>query len=117
LRTIEAFRAQWLGAPYALPQMLCALELALQPPPQVVLAGDPRAGDFRALAAVLHERPGPRRVRLCADGGPGQAWLAARVPELAAMRPAAGRAMAYVCENFTCRQPVNDAAALRALLG
>jgi hypothetical protein len=176
LRTIEAFRAQWLGAPYALPQMLCALELALQPPPQVVLAGDPRAGDFRALAAVLHERPGPRRVLLCApfggfdpldklgasrltagklgagDGGAGQAhstgstrsadstgspqaspfdklrvpslsrdsgqaWLAARVPELAAMRPADGRAMAYVCENFTCRQPVHDAAALRVLLG
>ncbi len=125
LRTIEAFRAQWLGAPYALPQMLCALELALQPPPQVVLAGDPRADDFRALAAVLHEQPGPRRVLLCADGGAGQAdsagspqaWLAARVPELAAMRPADGRAMAYVCENFTCRQPVNDAAALRVLLG
>jgi uncharacterized protein YyaL (SSP411 family) len=117
LRTIEAFRAQWLGAPYALPQMLCALELALQPPPQVVLAGDPHAGDFRALAAVLHERPGPRRVLLCADSGPGRAWLAARVLELAAMRPAAGRAAAYVCENFTCRQPVNDAAALRALLG
>jgi uncharacterized protein YyaL (SSP411 family) len=118
LRTIEAFRAQWLGAPYALPQMLCALELALQPPPQVVLAGDPRADDFRALAAVLHERPGPRRVLLCAGAGdPGQAWLAARVPELAAMRPADGRAMAYVCENFTCRQPVNDAAALRVLLG
>jgi uncharacterized protein YyaL (SSP411 family) len=118
LRTIEAFRAQWLGAPYALPQMLCALQPALQPPPQVVLAGDPRAADFRALAAVLHERPGPRRVLLCAGhGDAGQAWLAARVPELAAMRPADGRARAYVCENFTCRQPVNDAAALRALLG
>ena len=149
LRTIEAFRTHWLGAPYALPQLLCALELALQPPPQVVLAGDPRADDFRALAAVLHERPGPRRVQLCApfggsldrpvrqaqgpelaeglgagDGGAGQAhspgsgqaWLAARVPELAAMRPANGRATAYVCENFTCRQPVNDAAALRVLL-
>jgi uncharacterized protein YyaL (SSP411 family) len=155
LRTIEAFRAQWLGAPYALPQMLCALELALQPPPQVVLTGDPGADDFHALARVLHERPGLRRVLLCAmDGGSGQAdsagpfdkprvpslsrdspqgpstgstsspqassgqaWLAARVPELAAMRPADGRARAYVCNNFACQQPVSDAAALRALLG
>jgi uncharacterized protein YyaL (SSP411 family) len=144
LRTIEAFRAQWLGAPYALPQMLCALELALQPPPQVVLAGDPRADEFCALAGVLHERLGPRRVLLCAMGsgsgqanstspfdklrvpslsrdsgqaGSGQAWLAARVPELAAMRPADGSARAYVCNNFACQQPVSDAAALRALLG
>jgi uncharacterized protein YyaL (SSP411 family) len=167
LRTVEAFRAQWLGAPYALPQMLCALELALQPPPQVVLAGEPGADDFRVLAAVLHERLGPRRVLLCADssgtgqapstgstspfdklrvpslsrdspqasfrlrptfakasdgrqgyvGQAPQAWLTERVPELAAMRTADGRAMAYVCNNFTCQQPVNDAAALRALLG
>jgi uncharacterized protein YyaL (SSP411 family) len=132
LRTIEAFRAQWLGAPYALPQMLCALELALQPPSQVVLAGDPKADDFQALAAVLHERLGLRRVLLCAGDGSGQAgstgstsspqarlgqaWLEKRVPELAAMRPADGRARGYVCENFTCRQPVNNAAALRAML-
>ncbi|HSY53723.1 MAG TPA: thioredoxin domain-containing protein, partial [Opitutaceae bacterium] len=117
VRTLEAFRAQWLGASPALPQMLCALELALQPPPQVVLAGDPRAGDFRALAAVLHERPGPRRVLLGVDGGRGQKWLAERAPGLAAMRTAGGRTMAYVCENFACRQPVGDVAALRKLLG
>ncbi|HXA15002.1 MAG TPA: thioredoxin domain-containing protein [Opitutaceae bacterium] len=117
VRTLEAFRAQWLGASPALPQMLCALELALQPPPQVVLAGDPRAEDFRALAAGLHERPGPRRVLLGVDGGRGQKWLLERAPELAAMRPADGRTMAYVCENFACRQPVGDVAALRKLLG
>jgi uncharacterized protein YyaL (SSP411 family) len=144
LRTIEAFRAQWLGASPALPQMLCALELALEPPPQVVLVGDPRADDFRALAAVLHERLGPRRALLglsldkpgtgsfdgfdrftaggfdqlkAGNGGAGRAWLAARVPELAAMRPADGQATAYVCKDFACQQPVGDVAALRALLG
>src|SRR6185436_15343959 len=72
-RTIEAFRGPWTRAPHALPQMLCALELALEPPRHVVLAGDPVAADFQALVAVIHERLGPRRILLAADGGDAQA--------------------------------------------
>ncbi len=115
-RCLEALRAQWTRVPQGLPQMLCALELAFLPPRHVVLAGDPVAADFRALAAVLQERLGPRRVVLAADGGEGQRWLAARAPWLAEMRPVDGRATAYVCEEFTCRAPVTTAGELRALL-
>ncbi len=43
-KTVEAFRAQWSTAPHAQPQMLCALELALDAPRHVVLAGEPAAG-------------------------------------------------------------------------
>jgi uncharacterized protein YyaL (SSP411 family) len=96
-----------------MPQMLCALELALEPPRHVVLAGDPAAEDFRALAAVLSERLGPRRVVLAAEGGAAQAWLAARAPWLAEMRPLDGRATAYVCEEYSCRAPVDAPALLR----
>ena len=115
-RCIEATRGQWLQAPHALPQLLCAREAALQPPRTVVLAGDPRADDFAALTAVLHEKLGARRALLAADGGEGQRWLAARRPYLAAMAPRDGRATAYVCENFACRPPVTEPAALRRLL-
>jgi hypothetical protein len=116
LQTIEALRGQWERSPQALPQLLCALELARQPPRTVVLAGDPQADDFRALAAVLHERLGPRRALLAADGGEGQRWLAGRAPCLAEMKPLGGRATAYVCEDFTCRPPVTEPAVLRRML-
>jgi uncharacterized protein YyaL (SSP411 family) len=116
LRTLEAFRSQWSRSPHALPQMLSALELALAEPRTVVLAGDPAAADFRALAATLATGLGPRRAILAADGGPGQAWLAARRPYLADMRPAGGRATAYVCENFTCHAPITDAPQLQQRL-
>jgi hypothetical protein len=116
LKTIEALRGQWERAPQALPQLLCALELARQPPRTVVLAGDPQADDFRALMAMLHERLGPRRALLAADGGEGQRWLAGRVPYVAEMKPRDGRATAYVCEDFTCRQPVTEPGELRRLL-
>ncbi len=117
LQTIAALRPQWSRLPQALPQMLCAIELALADPRTVVLAGDPRSPDFRALAAVLSERLGLRRAILCADGGPGRAWLATHRPYLADMKPVGGRATAYVCENFACQAPVTVAAELRTLLG
>jgi uncharacterized protein YyaL (SSP411 family) len=99
-----------------MPQMLCALELALEPPRHVVIAGDPGAPDFQALSRVLHEKLGYRRSILAADGGEAQAWLAQRAPWLAEMKPIGGRATAYVCEEFACQAPVSEPEALRALL-
>jgi uncharacterized protein len=114
--TIEAFRAQWTRAPDALPQLLCALEPALEPPRHVVLAGDPAADDFQALVAVLHEKLAARHVLLAVDGGEAQAWLGERAPWLAGMKPIDGHATAYVCEEFACQAPVTSPAELRSLL-
>ncbi len=118
-QVIESFRPQWSRAPHALPQMLCALELALAEPRTVVLAGEPQSREFRLLAAVLHERLGLRRVVLgvpAAVPEPGR-WLAAHRPYLGEMKPVGGRATAYLCENFTCQQPVVETDELRRLLG
>jgi uncharacterized protein YyaL (SSP411 family) len=113
LRTFDAFRSRWAEQPQALPQMLCGLELALDPPRHVVLAGDADAPGFRALADALHAKLGPRRSVIAA---PARAWLAARAPWLANLHPRAGRATAYVCENFTCQPPVEDPADLQRQL-
>jgi uncharacterized protein YyaL (SSP411 family) len=115
-KIFAALRPQWTATPQGLPQLLCAVELVMDAPRTVVLAGDPAAADFRALAAVLAESLGPRRALLCADGGAGQRWLAARRPYLADMKPRDGRATAYVCENFACQAPVTTPAELRAQL-
>ncbi len=117
LKTIDALRSQWSRVPQALPQLLSAFELALTEPRTVVLAGDLAKADFRALAAVVHEKQGLRRVLLCADGAEGQRWLASRRPYLAEMKPLEGRATAYVCEDFSCQRPVTDSAELKRLLG
>ncbi len=116
VRTIAALREQWEKAPHGLPQLLCAMELALEPARQVVFAGDPKSADFQALTGVLWERAGARRSLLAADGGDGQRWLSERAPWLSEMKPVGGRATAYVCEHFTCRPPVTDPAELRRAL-
>jgi uncharacterized protein YyaL (SSP411 family) len=119
LRTIEALRPQWFKAPHALPELLCAIERALEMPRHVVLAGNPQAEDFRALAAVLRGQPGPRRAILATPGGDEAGrWLAKRTAWLDGMKPCeGGRARAYVCEGFACRPPVETPEALRTLLG
>ncbi len=116
LQTIEGLRPQWERAPQALPQMVCAIELALATPRHVVLAGDPAKEDFRALAKVLHEELGPRQTLLAADGAIGQAWLGERLPWVAPMQPLNGRATAYVCQNHACQAPVSTPTELRSML-
>ncbi len=115
-RTIESLRHQWSKMPQALPEMLCAIERALDVPCQAVIAGDPRKADFQALAVIVTGRFGPRRTVLAADGSEGQQWLASRAPWLAEMNPINGNAAAYVCIGETCQAPVTAPEELRALL-
>jgi len=97
--------------------MLCAIERLLAPSRQVVLAGDPGAEDFRALAAVLDEPLSAGWSVLAADGGEGQRWLATRAPWIEAMAPNEGKATAFVCEGHTCEAPATTVEQLRARLG
>lgn len=112
VRCVLAFREQWTRAAHALPQMLCALELALDTPRHVVLAGDPESEDFRALASVAHERLGPRRAVMAA----ATEAVAKEAAWIAAMTPIEGRATAYVCEEYACQAPVTSAEELRRIL-
>jgi len=112
VRGLLAFRAQWERAPQALPQMLCALELALDAPRHVVIAGDPASAEFRALADVVNERLGPRRVVMAA----ATEAIAKEAAWVAAMKPVDGRAAAYVCEDYACQAPATSVEELRRIL-
>jgi uncharacterized protein YyaL (SSP411 family) len=117
-RAVAAFRGRWEEAPHALPQLLCAFEAALEAPRHVVLTGAPGSVGFEELAAVVHEKLGPRRTVLALDApGGARAWFAARAPWLARMGEGDARPTAYVCEEFVCRSPARSPAELRAALG
>ena len=114
LRTIEMLKGQWSRAPHALPQLLCAFELALTEPRTVVLAGDAQSPEFNALAAVLHERLELRRAILTVDDTARDADAEEMVERahrayLADFKSIDGKPLAYVCENFTCQRPVGSA--------
>jgi uncharacterized protein YyaL (SSP411 family) len=82
--------------------MLTALDLALSPPAQAVVAGAPESADVREWNTKLHREFSPRRVLLLRDGN---SFLLERIPELASMKPLEGRATLYLCEDFSCQAP------------
>jgi uncharacterized protein YyaL (SSP411 family) len=96
--------------PSAFGAMLCAVDQALDPPRQIVLAGRDDAPGMRALQAVLRERFLPNTVLARAASG-GEAIAVARGKE-----PVQGRAAAYVCESGACQAPVTAAEDLLRLL-
>jgi uncharacterized protein len=91
--------------PQAFAHLLQAMDFHFAPVKEVALVGD----DVRPLERAVRAR---FRPHLVLAGGGGHA-----VPLLEGRTPVDGRAAAYVCERFACKQPVTEPDALEALLG
>ena len=102
--------------PSAMTQMLCAVDASLAKPRQIVIAGKPGADDTRALLREVRSVFSPNQIVLLADGGTGQEWLGKKLGFFRTVGPVEGKAAAYVCENFTCQEPVTEPAKLCELL-
>jgi uncharacterized protein YyaL (SSP411 family) len=92
--------------PEAFAHLLRAIDFHLSPTKEVALIGN----DLKGLASVVRSK---HRPHLVLAGGPEGSQL----PPLLRDRPTInGSPAAYVCESFTCKQPVTDAGSLAALL-
>ncbi len=115
--TLRALQPALGQHPAAFAQWLCALDFALGAPKEIAIVDDASAGsgqvsgDARKLLDVVFAEYRPHQVVACAGAGD-----AARIPLLEGRPRVNGRATAYVCRNFTCQLPVNDAAALQEQL-
>ena len=109
-----ATRLQNAGA--ELPALGSALLFAFSTPKQIVIAGDPKKDDTKALLRVVHERFIPNRILVLAPGGEAQTKLASYMPVVKEMAPMKGRATAFVCEHYACKLPTSDPAKVAKLL-
>jgi uncharacterized protein YyaL (SSP411 family) len=116
-RTLAAYAEGLARMPSAMPQMLCALDAALNKPRQVVIAGKRDAADTKVLLREVRQRYAPNQLVLLADGDAGQAWLGQKLEFIRTASPIKGKAAAYVCEDFTCKLPTEDPEKFRELLG
>jgi hypothetical protein len=108
LATVGPFLARH---PTAFAHWLSVLEAAHAGIVELAIVGDPGEAGTRALVRVADARYRPFTVRaLAADPE------ASTVPLMQLRFRLGGRATAYVCRDFACRQPVTEPEALEALL-
>jgi len=79
---------------------------------QVVVVGPSGREDTERLRRCVASHYLPFAVRLLVEPGPRQEALATDLPFVGPMRTDGGRATAYVCSNFSCREPVTEPEAL-----
>jgi uncharacterized protein YyaL (SSP411 family) len=115
-KTLEAFGPTVSHFASAMPQLLVALDFSLNKPRQIVVAGKIDDDRTKALIEEVHRHFLPNKILILADGGDGQKFFAASNQAIGAMSMIDNKPAAYVCENFTCKAPVTDVAALRDLV-
>ncbi len=116
-KALGAFGGAVDRRPLAFAQMLIGWDFALGPTRELVIAGGPSLPDTQALVRASRRRFLPRTARLLHPPGPEGEAIQALAPFVRAQGPVQGRPAAYLCENFQCRLPVTDVAALTRLLG
>src|SRR5437763_1862789 len=115
-KTIDAFAPTLSHFASAMPQMLVALDYSLGKPRQIVIAGKKDSPETKALLAEVRRHFLPKMILLLADTAEGQKYLGEKNEAIRAMSMVAGKAAAYVCENFACKAPVTDVDEFRDLL-
>jgi uncharacterized protein YyaL (SSP411 family) len=116
-RTFRSFGTRLEQMGRAVPMMAAALSAWTAGIEQVVIAS-PGASvdrDEARLVRAVADRYLPFAVTLTLTGE-RRAALAQAMPFVAAMEPIDGKATAYVCRHFACRQPVTTPEALAAEL-
>ena len=100
--------------PMAYTQFLNALDFALGPAQEVVIAGDRGHAATQAMIDILHRRFVPNRVLMLKPGGMEGARLSALCGFTGALEPIGGQPAAYVCENYACKRPITDIEELKS---
>lgn len=112
----EAFAGRLRDIAPAMPLMLASRMNFDSSPLHVVIAGDKASDDTRQLLNTVHEVFSPyQNVILLNDES--REYFVSRLPFVAEMKMMDGKATAYVCRDFACRQPVTTSEELREQLG
>ncbi len=102
--------------PRAMPMLAAALSAYHAAATQIVVVGERAEAGTAALRRRVAARYLPFAVRVNVEPGAAQAALGEVLPFVAPLTMRGGRATAYVCSNFACREPTSDPDVLEAQL-
>lgn len=100
--------------PTAFGRLLSALDFYLSTPKEIVILGSRADALTQALVREVWKEYVPNKVLVQAEED--EARAAEIIPLLRERKMTGGVATAFVCEHYTCQQPVNTAAELAAQL-
>jgi uncharacterized protein len=95
-------------------RLLCAFDFYVSQPKEIAIIGNPDSEAMRALVRQVWSLYLPNKVIVQAQ--PEAPRATELIPLLAQRESVEGRATAYVCENYACKQPVTSPADLKAQL-
>jgi uncharacterized protein YyaL (SSP411 family) len=100
--------------PQSFGHALGALDFAVSPAQEFAIVGDPQASDTHTLLNTVNSHYQPNSV--LASCAPGDTQATQSIALLADRPQKEKRATIYVCQNFACLAPINEARELEQLL-
>ena len=107
-KTLESFSQRLEQSPVSLSAMLVALNFWLGPAQEIVIAGADSAADTTGMLELVRRRFLPNTVVVLHDQGKTDAAFYEVLPFVRNQIARGDKATAYVCENYACKQPVNE---------
>jgi uncharacterized protein YyaL (SSP411 family) len=112
MRIVQVFSAEVSKGPAALTQLMVALEFAIGPSFEVVIAGNPLSEDTKTMIKALRSSFLPNLVVLVNPTNQTMPLIRTIAPYLKDQQSIQGKATAYVCVGKFCKAPVTDVNAM-----
>jgi len=114
---LDTFSADIDRAPTAYPQMLIALDFAIGPSREIVIAGESEEPDANEMIRAVYDKFLPNKVVAL---HPKEGTIAKQIetlsPFVKEQIAMGGKATVYVCKNYVCDLPTTEVSKLRKLL-
>ncbi len=113
----QAFSGQINRYPAGYTMMMIAVDFAAGPSHEVVITGKPENTDTVEMIKALNRPFIPNKIVVFRPAGESDPKIAQIAEYAASMTAINHKATAYVCQNFACELPTNDAQKMLELLG
>jgi uncharacterized protein YyaL (SSP411 family) len=115
-QVFDMFSGQLTHSSETLCAMLIALNFWFGPSQEIIIAGNPNNFDMKEMLKLVRGRFLPNTSLLFHNTDEKDTGPANEISFLKEYTSINGKATAYVCENYVCRNPVNNIDDLRRIL-
>lgn len=115
-KQITAFAGMVGEYPWGYTQFLTGVDFMLGPSREIVIAGKAGDADTEAMLSAVRRAFVPETAVIFHPAGDDGEEIEKSAPFVKEQLPVNGKATAYVCENYACREPVTDLEELLELL-